>query len=176
VRDDAARIEAYEARIAELAALVAAQAETIQSLREMNGRIEARVAELERQAGQNSENSGKPPSRDPAAERQRQADEREKRKQAGRAGTARRKGKQRGAKGSALEMSVTPDTVVDHQPSRGEDCGIELGDDTSTGYAAHQVVDLPRSRRWSPSTGPTPVAVAADARARPPSPTTCGPR
>jgi transposase len=140
VRDDAARIEAYEARIAELAALVAAQAETIQSLRDMNKRLEARVAELERQAGQNSGNSGKPPSRDPAAERQRQADERQKRQQAG---AKRPKGKQRGSRGSALEMSANPDTVVDHRPSCCEGCGAELGDGASTGYAARQVVDLP---------------------------------
>jgi len=140
VRDDAARIEAYEARIAELAALVAAQAETIESLREMNERLEARVAELERQAGQNSGNSGKPPSRDPAAERQRQAEQRQKRTQAG---AKRPKGKQRGSRGSALEMSANPDTVVDHRPAACEGCGAELGDDTSTGYAARQVVELP---------------------------------
>lgn len=47
-QDDAARIEAYGARLAELAALVAAQADTIESLRQLNERLEARVAELER--------------------------------------------------------------------------------------------------------------------------------
>ncbi|MDP9388637.1 MAG: hypothetical protein M3Q48_12180 [Actinomycetota bacterium] len=50
--DDAARIEAYEARVAELESLVAAQAETIKALRELNERLEVRVAELERQLGQ----------------------------------------------------------------------------------------------------------------------------
>lgn len=142
MRDDAARIEAYEARIAELAALVAAQAELIASLREMNERLEARVAELERQAGQNSGNSGKPPSRDTAAERQRQAEERRKRTQAD-AGAKRPKGKQRGAKGSGLEMSADPDTIVDHRSQHCDGCGATLGEDASTGYAARQVVELP---------------------------------
>lgn len=142
MRDDAERIEAYEARIAELAALVAAQAELIASLRKMNERLEARVAELERHAGQNSGNSGKPPSRDTAAERQRQAEERKKRTQAG-AGAKRAKGKQRGAKGSGLEMSADPDTVIDHRPQHCDGCGATLGEDASTGYAARQVVELP---------------------------------
>ncbi|MFN2608889.1 MAG: DUF6444 domain-containing protein, partial [Acidimicrobiales bacterium] len=102
--DGARPSEGYERRIGELEALVAAQAETIETLRQLNGRLAARVAELERQLGQNSGNSGKPPSRDPAAERQRQAEERERRKQASGA-KKRRKGKQRGAKGSGLEMT-----------------------------------------------------------------------
>ncbi len=140
MRDDAPRIEAYEARVAELEALVAAQAETIEMLRRLNERLEARVGDLERQLAQNSGNSGKPPSRDPAAERQRQADERAKR-QATR--PKRSKGKQRGAKGSGLEMSANPDKVIDHRPERCEGCGGALGEDTSTGFTARQVIDLP---------------------------------
>ena len=142
MRDDAPRIEAYdyEARVAELEALVAAQAETIEMLRRLNERLEARVGDLERQLAQNSGNSGKPPSRDPAAERQRQADERAKR-QPTRA--KRPKGKQRGAKGSGLEMSANPDKVIDHRPERCEGCGAELGDNASTGFTARQVIDLP---------------------------------
>ncbi len=140
MRDDAARIEAYEARVAELEALVAAQAETIEMLRRLNERLEARVGDLERQLAQNSGNSGKPPSRDPAAERQRQADERAKRQPTR---PKRPKGKQRGAKGSGLEMSANPDTVIDHRPERCEGCGGALGDDASTGFAARQVIDLP---------------------------------
>ncbi|MFN2504159.1 MAG: IS66 family transposase [Acidimicrobiales bacterium] len=143
--DGASPIEAYERRIAELEALVAAQAETIETLRRLNERLEARVAELERQLGQNSANSGKPPSRDPAAERQRQAEERERRKQAS-GGKKRRKGKQRGAKGSSLEMTATPDEVVDHRPGRCEGCGAELGGDAESEFSARQVIDLPEVR------------------------------
>ena len=130
--DESTEVEAYRDRIAELEALVASQALAIE-------RLEALVAELRRQAGQNSGNSGKPPSRDPAEERKRQAEERAKRK----AGTTRRKGKQRGAPGSGLSLSANPDTVVDHRPAHCQGCGAELGEDTSTGYSARQVVDLP---------------------------------
>ncbi len=89
MRSDAARDEAYEARIAELEGLVAAQVERNQAQHRLIERLEARVAELERQLSQNSGNSGKPPSRDPAAERQRQADARKRRNQSG-AGGGRR--------------------------------------------------------------------------------------
>ncbi len=137
--DDAARIEGYERRIAELEALVAAQAETIEAQRRVIKRLEARVGELERQLGQNSGNSGKPPSRDSAAERQRQA---EQRKQSG-AGQKRRKGKQRGAKGSGLEMTPGPDEVIDHRPSRCEGCGGTLDGEARSDFSARQVIDLP---------------------------------
>ncbi|MGH9153861.1 MAG: IS66 family transposase [Acidimicrobiales bacterium] len=134
------QIEAYRVRNAELEALVASQAELITALRRDNEQLQARVAELERQLGQNSGNSGKPPSRDPATERKRQAEERAKRKAEG---TARRKGKQRGAPGSGLAMSENPDTVIDHRPAQCGDCGAELGEDSSTGFSARQVIDLP---------------------------------
>ncbi|MGH9269408.1 MAG: IS66 family transposase, partial [Acidimicrobiales bacterium] len=130
--DESSEVEAYRARIAGLEAMVATQAAAIE-------RLESLVAELRRQAGQNSGNSGKPPSRDPAAERKRQAEERAKRK----AGTTRRKGKQRGAPGAAPARSENPDTVVDHRPSHCGGCGGVLGEDASTGYAARQVIDLP---------------------------------
>jgi hypothetical protein len=64
-----------------------------------------------------SGNSGKPSSRDPAAERQRQAEERSKRS-AKSAGAKRSRGKQRGAKGSGLAMSAEPDEVIEHRPER----------------------------------------------------------
>jgi len=140
--DDAVRIEAYERRIAELEALVAAQAETIERLQRLNERLEARVGQLERQLGQNSGNSGKPPSRDSAAERQRQAAERAQRKAAN-AAKKRRKGKQRGTKGSGLAMSPTPDEVIDHLPEHCEGCGAELDAGTDCEFTARQVIDLP---------------------------------
>ena len=130
--DDDARIEAYEARIAELESVV-------DTLRRLNERLEARITELERQASRNSGNSGKPPSRDPAAERQRQAEERAKRS----GGSKRAKGKQRGTKGAGPAFSEHPDTVIDHRPAECSGCGGVLGEESSTGYAARQVVDLP---------------------------------
>ncbi len=143
MRSDAARDEAYEARIAELEGLVAAQVERNQAQHRLIERLEARVAELERQLSQNSGNSGKPPSRGPAAERQRQADARKRRKQSGAGGGRKGKGKQRGSKGSGLEMSANPDEVIDHRRQRCEGCGAELDDDATTGFCARQVIELP---------------------------------
>ena len=146
-------------RIVELEAIVSAQAEVIdrqveviesqravierlEGQAEVIERLEARVAELERQLGQNSGNSGRPPSRDPAAERQRQAEERRRRQ----AGKKRRPGKQRGAKGAGPEMSRTPDAVIDHRPGQCDGCRAELGEDTDTGFQARQVTELPEVR------------------------------
>lgn len=126
--------------------MVAKQTELIDSLREVNERLEARVAELERQLGQNSGNSGKPPSRDSASERQRQAEERKRRAEASGGSAKRRRGKQRGAKGKGLEMSAKPDEVVDHRPGRCEGCGAELGEDAPSEFSARQVIELPEAR------------------------------
>lgn len=160
-------MQEYERRIAELEALVAKQAallakqaeavaknaelvtkhaevvELVERQRQVIERLEARVGELERQLGQHSGNSGKPPSRDPASERQRQAEQRQRRAEASPAGPKRRRGKQRGAKGKGLEMSATPDEVVDHRPQRCEGCGAGLDEGAPSDFAARQVVELP---------------------------------
>ena len=149
---DAYAAEDYERRIAELEAISARQAELIESQQRMIEaqrqaieRLEATVADLQRQLGQNSGNSGKPPSRDPAAERQRQAEERQRRAEA-KGGAKRRKGKQRGAEGKGLQMSATPDDVVEHRPERCEGCGAEIAGDAPGEYHVRQVVDLPEVR------------------------------
>lgn len=133
---------ADQARIAELEAIVAAQAATIEALQKLVARFEARVAELERRLGQNSGNSGLPPSRDPAAERKRQAEERAQ-KSSRTGGAKRRPGKQRGSRGSGLAMSATPDEIVDHRPERCGRCHAELGAGTETGFRARQVIEVP---------------------------------
>ncbi len=143
---DVPSAEEYERRIAGLEALVAQQAELIEAQRQVISRLEARVAELERQLGQNSGNSGRPPSRDTAAERQRQADERQRRKQS-EATKRRRPGKQKGSAGAGPEMSASPDEVIDHRPAECRGCGADLaGAGTDAGFAARQVVELPEVR------------------------------
>ncbi|MGH2855147.1 MAG: IS66 family transposase [Solirubrobacteraceae bacterium] len=112
------------------------------ALRSEHEVLKSKLAELERRLGQNSGNSGKPPSRDSAGERQRQAEERKKR--AGDSGAERRRGKQRGAKGSGLQMSAEPDVVVDHRPQRCEACGEALDETTDRGFSRRQVIDLPQ--------------------------------
>ena len=100
------------------------------------------MAELEAKLGQNSGNSSAPPSRDPAAERARQAEGRAGRqRQAG--GARRRRGKQKGAKGPGLQMSANPDIVVPRWPSRCGACGEALDEGAEEGYVARQVVDIP---------------------------------
>jgi len=107
--------------------------------------LEARLAELARRLDQNSGNSSKPSSRDPVAERQRQAEERRARaEKAG--GPMRRKGKQPGSKGSNLQMSPTPDDIVDHRPDACEQCGRCREESHHRGFAARQVVEVPPVR------------------------------
>src|ERR1700728_2694577 len=126
----------------ELVALVLVQSELIQSLQAELVSLRSKVAEMEERLGQNSGNSSTPPSRDPVAERQRQAQQRAaKQEQAG--GAKRRRGKQRGARGTGLKMSENPDVIVDHRPGRCEDCGQALAVDSEEGFTARQVVDIP---------------------------------
>jgi transposase len=126
----------------ELADLVVSQARIIEELRAEVARLESRVAELERAAGQNSGNSGKPPSRDSAAERQRQAEEREK-KAAAAGGVKRRAGKQKGAPGRTLQMSDTPDEIIELRPDHCRDCGSALDESADQGYRRRQKVEVP---------------------------------
>jgi transposase len=116
--------------------------EVLQAQAKVIERLEAKVAELERRLGQNSGNSGKPPSRDSAEERQRQARTRAAR-QGG--GPKRPKGKQKGTPGAGLEMSQNPDVIVDHRPAFCGSCAGALGDDASDeGFVARQVVEIPK--------------------------------
>lgn len=94
-------------RIAELEAALAARDDLITAQAAVIARLEERVGVLERQLGQNSGNSGKPPSRDTAVERQRQAAERAKRRAEG-GSKKRRKGKQPGAAGKTLPQTRHP--------------------------------------------------------------------
>ena len=132
------RTPSYE----ELAVLVAEQAKAIEELRAENRELRARVGELERLAGQNSGNSGKPPSRDSAAERQRQAEERKEKARAV-GGGKRRRGKQTGSRGTTLEMSDTPDEIVEHRPQQCSGCGSGLDSSADRGYRRRQVVEVP---------------------------------
>jgi transposase len=126
----------------QLIELVLAQAAMIERLSAEVAGLRARVAELEARLGQNSGNSSTPSSRDPAAERQRQAEERaERQRRAG--GGQRKRGKQKGAKGFKLEMTAHPDVIVDHLPDRCQACGGSVAEGGEEGFVARQVVDIP---------------------------------
>ncbi len=140
------RIEIYERRIAELEAVVARQgelAELIESQRQVIARLEARVAELEHQAGRHSGNSSVPPSSDTLAERAAQAARRQSKREK-KAG--RRAGKQPGTPGARLDPVEVPDEIVEHAPEVCEDCGEELGPGDDAGVECRQVFDLPPRR------------------------------
>jgi transposase len=112
----------------DLAALVARQAEQI-------ARLEAEVAELRRQLGQNSQNSSRPPSSDspfvkPAPKSLRRAN-------------GRRPGGQQGHPGSTLARVADPDSVVRHEPGPCGGCGAGLADTPQVGVERRQEFDLP---------------------------------
>ena len=111
---------------------------------ELFARVETLAAEnarLRSDAAKNSGNSSKPPSRDPVAERARQAKERQEKK--ARAGGKRRPGKQPGTKGNSLEMTDSPDEVIDHVPSACGGCGASLADAEVIAHQRRQVIDIP---------------------------------
>ncbi|MGH9071859.1 MAG: IS66 family transposase [Acidimicrobiales bacterium] len=127
----------------ELVALVVALRVRLDALEADNGRLRAENEALKAEAGKNSGNSSKPPSRDPAVERERQAEERRAKRQRAAGGKRRRPGKQPGTPGTTLEMSDSPDEVVIHAPEVCGGCGHDLGDAPVTAEQRRQVVDLP---------------------------------
>src|ERR1700675_374520 len=97
--------------------------------------LQARIAELERQLGLDSSNSGKPPSSDGLKKPARVTSLRER--------SGNKPGGQKGHKGETLRQVADPDDVVDHYPSACATCGAGLNPDTSVGHRAPQGVDLP---------------------------------
>ena len=100
----------------------------IAALRAENESLKARIAELERQLGLNSSNSGKPPSSDGLKKPARVTSLRER--------SAKKPGGQKGHKGETLRQVADPDDVVDHYPSACSGCGAGLDPDTSVGHSA----------------------------------------
>jgi transposase len=108
--------------------LVVRQAERIDQL-------EAEVAELKRQLGQNSRNSSKPPSSDspftkPAPKSLRRR-------------SGRKPGGQPGHPGSTLALVANPDERKRHEPGGCGGCGAGLADAPEVGVERRQVFDLP---------------------------------
>jgi len=97
--------------------------------------LRARIAELERQLGLNSSNSGKPPSSDGLKKPPRTSSLRE--------ASGKKTGGQKGHPGETLRRSKTPDATIDHYPEACAGCGEPLAAATATGYVARQVFDLP---------------------------------
>ena len=107
----------------------------IAALRAENESLKVRIAELERQLGLNSSNSGKPPSSDGLKKPARVTSLRER--------SGKKPGGQKGHKGETLRQVTDPNEVVDHYPSACSTCGAGLDPEASVGHSARQVFDLP---------------------------------
>ena len=124
------------------AAIPTAVAEEIAHLRAENAALRqtvatltARIAELERRLGLNSENSGKPPSSDGLKKPPRTVSLRES--------SDKKPGGQPGHPGDTLRPVAEPDVILDHYPNSCPNCGSTLTQDLATAYSARQVFDLP---------------------------------
>ena len=120
------------------AVTVAVQAQNTGLLAALAAR-DARIAELERRLGLNSDNSGKPPSGDGLTRKP-------ARTGSLREGSGKKPGGQKGHPGKTLSRTGTPDATIDHFPETCSGCGGALTGATATGHTARQVFDLPEPR------------------------------
>src|SRR5215203_3096334 len=100
--------------------------------------LQQRIAELERQIGLNSGNSGKPPSSDGLKKPPRVGNLRQP--------SGKPSGGQPGHPGKTLRRTETPDATIDHYPQVCTACGTALTAAMATDHVARQVFDLPEPR------------------------------
>src|SRR4051795_13644331 len=100
--------------------------------------LRQRIAELERQVGLNSGNSGKPPSSDGLKKPPRTGNLRQP--------SGKPSGGQPGHPGKTLRRTETPDATIDHYPQACTACGTALTTAMATDHVARQVFDLPEPR------------------------------
>lgn len=119
----------------DVSVIPAEAAETIAHLQAENAALKGRVAELERQLGLNSGNSGKPPSSEGLKKPPRTVSLRDP--------SDKKPGGQPGHKGETLRQVAAPDVILDHYPDSCPTRGSTLTHDRATAYSARQVFDLP---------------------------------
>src|ERR1700676_1059799 len=110
--------------------------ELIASLKRQIAALQAEVADLRRQLGQDSSNSSKPPSSDGLKKKPRIAGSLR-----GRSGKA--SGGQKGHRGGTLRQVADPDHVVRRAASACCHCGSRLEPKSAIGVEKRQVFDLP---------------------------------
>ncbi|OXM13284.1 DUF6444 domain-containing protein [Paenibacillus herberti] len=98
--------------------------------------LEVRVVELERQLGQNSSNSSKPPSSDGL------------RKPTNSRTPGGKNGAPKGHKGTTLHAVQDPDEITFHVLSSCSDCHHSLASVPNLRFEKRQVFDLPAPRVW----------------------------
>src|SRR5271166_2071591 len=109
--------------------------ELIAALRRQIAALEAEVADLRRQLGQDSSNSSKPPSSDGLKKKPRIPGSLR-----GRSGKA--SGGQTGHEGGTLRQVADPDRTVRHEACACGHCGLSLDPRWATGIEKRQVFDL----------------------------------
>jgi len=102
---------------------------------ETNAKLTARVEELERQLGLDSQTSSKPPSSDGLKKPRRTLSTREP--------SGKKSGGQPGHPGETLRAVAEPDIIQDHYPSQCQTWGAPLTPEAATAYHARQLFDLP---------------------------------
>ena len=120
--------------------LIREQAERIAALEAVVADLRARLAAAERAGSRNSGNSSMPPSSDDLPGRKLP---RQQRRAAERAGKKRSRGKQPGSPGAAMAWGI-PDRTEDHYPQGGCACGRDLADAADLGVArSYQQQEVP---------------------------------
>jgi transposase len=133
-----ARIAGQDAQIVSMAGQIAELMDANEALTVANEAVAARLARLEHLLSRNSSNSSSPSSKDDDPGR---TPPREKKKPGG---PGRSKGKQRGAPGSNLAWSDTPDDRRDRFPEGTCGCGAELAGAADLGVVdRYQQVEVP---------------------------------
>ena len=107
--------------------------ELVEMLFEQMAQLTARVSELERQLGQNSRNSSKPPASDGPRQPPPQV----------RGKSERKAGAQPGHQGQTLRQVEQPAQIVKHAVDSCQGCGADLQAQAPTRCERRQVFDLP---------------------------------
>jgi transposase len=126
--------EVIEAKDTEIAALRISHQAQLDALRAQVAALAAEVADLRARLGKNPRNSSEPPSSEGLAK----PAPRSQRRRSG-----RKPGRPKGQPGATLEMAVSPDEVVRHEPGQCAGCGAGLLGAPVTRAERRQVIDLP---------------------------------
>lgn len=132
-------INKQEVLIARQALLIEQQAGLLKKQSEQITTLKARIVALETEVThlklrKNSRNSSLPPSKDNTPP---------KPNQSLRKPTGKKPGGQLGRKGTTLEMSNTPDCIVELQPDYCNACGADLSSVVSQADSVRQIIDIP---------------------------------